>query len=73
MATLKHRINISLPDSLDAALLELARRDNMPQATKAAELLHLAVEIEEDQIWNALAKKRDTKQAKYIAHEKAWQ
>ena len=72
MATTKHRINVSLPDSLDLALFELAKRDKVPQATKATELLKLAIEIEEDQIWDALAQKRDTKRAKYIPHDKVW-
>jgi len=39
------------------------------KATKATELLKIAVEIEEDQVWDALAKKRDTKKAEYISHD----
>lgn len=72
MATSKRRINISLPDDVDLALMKLAERDNMPQATAAIHLLKLALEIEEDEVWNALAAKRDTKKAKFITHKNAW-
>ena len=72
MATTKYRINVSLPENLEMALFELARRDKVPRATKAMELLKLAVEIEEDQIWDTMAQKRDTKKAKYISHDKVW-
>jgi hypothetical protein len=71
MATTKTRINISVSDDIKDALLQLSRRDNMPQATKAARLLELALEIEEHQIWDMIAKKRDTKNARYIDHDKA--
>jgi len=72
MSTTKTRINISLSDSVKKALLYLARRDRVPQATKAARLLEIALEIEEDQVWNTTAKKRDIKNARYLAHNKAW-
>lgn len=72
MPTIKTRINVSLSDSVRDALIKLARRDRVPQATKAARLLELALEIEEDQIWDTLAKKRDIKNARYFSHEKAW-
>ena len=54
------------------ALLRLSRRDHVPQATKAARLLEIALEIEEDQIWDAIAQRRDTKNARYLTHNKAW-
>lgn len=72
MSTTKKRINISISKSLDEALGKLSKRDQVPQATKAAELLRLAIEIEEDQIWDEIASKRDTKKAKFISHKKAW-
>jgi hypothetical protein len=73
MTTTKKRINISLPASLDKALECLAKRDEVPQATKAAELLRLAVEIEEDCVWDLIASVRDTKKARFISHKKAWE
>lgn len=72
MATLKRRINISLSDSVNDALILLAERDNVPQATKATDLLQLALEIEEDQVWDRIAAQRDTKKARFVSHTKAW-
>jgi hypothetical protein len=72
MPTLKKRLNMSLPADIEAALSVLAERDDVPQATKALHLLKLALEIEEDDVWNAIAEKRDTKNAQFISHEDAW-
>ncbi|MBI2642694.1 MAG: hypothetical protein HYW97_02540 [Candidatus Wildermuthbacteria bacterium] len=72
MATTKTRINISLSDGVRDALAKLARRDRIPQATKAVKLLETALELEEDQVWDALAQKRDLKSARYVSHTKAW-
>lgn len=72
MATNKKRINISLPKDLQTILEELAERDNVPTATKAVELIKIAVEIDEDEIWDKLASERDTKDTKFISHKEAW-
>ncbi|MBI2607290.1 MAG: hypothetical protein HYW51_00450 [Candidatus Doudnabacteria bacterium] len=72
MSTTKTRINISLSDDITDALAKLARRDGMPQATKAARLLETALEIEEDQVWDKIAKRRDTKNARYLSHKTVW-
>ena len=72
MPTVKTRINVSLSDEVRRALTSLAHRDRIPEATKAARLLEVALEVEEDQIWNRLAEKRDTNKAGYLSHKKAW-
>ena len=72
MATTKKRIVISIPTYVEHALEFLAKRDQVPQATKAAHLLEIALEIEEDRIWDATAKERDTKNARFLSHKKAW-
>lgn len=72
MTTLKKRVNISLSKPLEEALGKLAKRDQVPQATKAVELIRLAIEIEEDQIWDEIASKRDTEKAKFISHKETW-
>lgn len=72
MATAKARINISLSDNVMNALAKIARRDRVPQATKAARLLEIALEIEEDGVWDMLAQKRDTNNSRYISHKNAW-
>ena len=45
---------------------------NPEDASKALELIKAALELEEDQVWNRLAIKRDTKKAKFVSHEKVW-
>ncbi len=72
MPTTKTRINISVSDDIKHSLMRLAHRDSVPVATKAERLLEGALELEEDLYWDALAKKRDTKDAKYIPHDKFW-
>ena len=57
---------------VDAAMIALAKRDRVPLATKASHLLSLALEIEEDQMLDALAAKRDTTRAKFVPHALAW-
>lgn len=73
MSTTKMRINITLSDGVKDALAKVARRDHMPAATKASHLLELSLELEEDQVWDAFAQKRDIKNARYIASHQAWQ
>ncbi len=72
MPTLKKRLNMSLPKDIEEAVSALAERDDVPHATKALHLIQLAIEIEEDDVWNAIAEKRDTKDATFVSHEEAW-
>lgn len=72
MPTTKTRMNISLPEEVSDALIKIARRDRVPRATKAARLLEVALEMEEDQAWDVIAEKRDTKSVRYVSHRKAW-
>ena len=72
MSTTKKRIILSVSKPIEQALELLAKRDQVPQATKAAHLLETALEIEEDQVWNQVAAERDAKNARFISHKKAW-
>ncbi len=72
MATTKKRINITLSNTVEQALALAAKRDNVPQATKAVGLLQFALELEEDRIWDQVANKRDSQGAKFVSHAKAW-
>ena len=72
MATTKKRINISLSSNLETMLSRIAKRDNVPQATKAVYLLGLALEIEEDIVLDKIAGERDTKNTSFLSHKKAW-
>lgn len=68
----KKRINISVTKDVDTAVSLLAKRDRVPAATKVAHLLSLALEIEEDQVLDAIASRRDTPHAKFVSHALAW-
>jgi hypothetical protein len=72
MSTTKKRINISLPADLEELLKRVAKRDTMPEATKAVNLLRLALEIEEDTQLETITEKRDKKSAKFVNHDAAW-
>ncbi|OGE82506.1 MAG: hypothetical protein A3B10_00320 [Candidatus Doudnabacteria bacterium RIFCSPLOWO2_01_FULL_44_21] len=73
MPTTKTRINVSLSDELNSALKKLASRDQIPTATKAERLLEIALEIEEDEVWNKIASQREkTKNVHYLSHNQTW-
>jgi len=72
MTTTKKRINISVSKELDNMLGRLAKRDQVPQATKAEHLLRMALEIEEDQILDEIAQRRDTSKARFLSHPSVW-
>lgn len=72
MPTTKKRINISISKDIDESLERLAKRDQVPQATKAEHLLRIALELEEDDILNAVATSRDKKGSKFVSRASAW-
>jgi hypothetical protein len=72
MTTIKKRINISVSKDVDDALGKLAKRDQVPQATKAEHLIRIALELEEDQVLNDIAEKREGKKSSFVAHTYAW-
>lgn len=72
MATAKERINISVSTHTRKALRELAKRDQVPEATKAADLIELALDIEEDRVLEAIAHARDSKRTRWVSHAALW-
>ena len=72
MPTIKQRINITADSALESALRIAAKRDRMPIAAKAAELILLALGIEEDIALVQIADLRTSKPFKYIPHDTAW-
>lgn len=68
MSTTKSRLNISLPDDVKKALLSIAKRDQMPAATKAVRLLEIGMETEEDEVWDKIAAKRDLADTSFHPH-----
>jgi predicted DNA-binding protein len=72
MATAKKRINISVPKDTERMIERLAKRDQVPQATKAAELLRAGLEAEEDMALDEIAGKRDRAATRFVSHTSAW-
>jgi hypothetical protein len=72
MSTAKSRINVSIPDDVKNALADLAKRDQVPTATKAEHLIEIGLEIEEDQAWDKIATSRDTKKTIFHSHSEVF-
>lgn len=72
MATLKKRINISVSDAVEQAVTLLAKRDDVPQATKVTELLELALELEEDTYFGLVVGERLSKKVTWKSHSETW-
>lgn len=68
MSTTKSRLNISLPDDVKKALLSIAKRDQMPAATKALRLMEIGLELEEDDTWDKIAASRDREDSVFRTH-----
>ena len=72
MRTAKSRINVSIPEDVKVALANLAKRDQVPAATKAEHLIEIGLEIEEDEAWDKIASSRDTKSTTFHTHSEAF-
>ncbi|KKW02020.1 MAG: hypothetical protein UY36_C0012G0003 [Parcubacteria group bacterium GW2011_GWA1_49_11] len=73
MPTTKTRINITADKDIERSLVAAAKRDGVPTASKAAELLRLALELEEDLALSAIADERLTgKKIKWLSHKQVW-
>lgn len=73
MPTLKQRINITVDKDTGWALKQLAKINQVPVATKAAQMLRDALELQEDLILAEMVEKRaKDKNAKYIDHDTFW-
>lgn len=72
MPTAKKRLNITLPEETRVYLKQLALKENIPEATKAAELLQIALEIEEDAYFSKVADLRAKKSGKSLSHRTFW-
>ena len=72
MSTSKSRINISLSDDVNKALHNIAKRDQMPVATKAVRLMEIGMEVEEDDVWDRIATSRDRKDSILHSHSEAF-
>ena len=72
MATIKTRINITADADVESVLRRLAKREGVPIATKAAEFLRLAIELNEDFTLSDITDERLKKSHRFIKHEKVW-
>ncbi len=73
MPTIKRRINITTDQDVEKSLLAAAKRDRVPVAAKAAELLRFALELEEDLALNTLVEERlSNKKIKWVSHKEVW-
>lgn len=72
MPTSKKRINISIPRETAIFLKKLSIRDDVPQATKAAQLLEKALEMEEDEYFATHADSRAAKSRGWMTHRTFW-
>jgi len=73
MSTTKPRINITVEPNIEVALKAIAKRDRVPVASKAAELLNFALEIEEDLVWGKVVLERMShKDIRWIPHDTLW-
>lgn len=72
MPTSKQRLNLTLPKHLAVFLKKVSLRDEVPQATKAVQLLERALEWEEGEFKQSFIDemKRRTKQDKLISAKK---
>lgn len=70
MPTLKTRINLSVPRETELFLASLAKRDGVPVATKALELIDGALDLEEDAHWLEKLKER-SKPVPFLSHKQA--
>lgn len=72
MPTTKQRIAISVDKDMGEALRLIAKRDKVPVASAASDLLRVALEIDEDMMLAAIMEDRDTPDAKYLSHDEFW-
>lgn len=61
MPTTKYRVNLSVSPDMRSALQSLAKRDRTSVASKALDLMRLALEIEEDVMLLNLSESREAK------------
>lgn len=72
MTTVKRRLNITLTEDVEKMVSHLAKKDNVPQATKISELLKISLMLEEDKAFSVLGETRLKQRSKKISHEEVW-
>ena len=72
-AQAKNRINVSFSTEETRVLSRISKRDQLPVATKVAELVRFALGLEEDQYFSNLSDKRIEENSRArVVHRDAW-
>lgn len=72
MPTMKKRLNVTLKKDTAVYLKKMALRDDVPEATKASELIETALELEEDLHLSHIADQRLDTMKGTIPHKEFW-
>ncbi len=72
MTTTKRRLNITLSREAGELLTQIAKRDNVPEATKVSELVNISLALEEDRFFSMLGDKRMSEKGKALSHAEVW-
>ena len=73
MPTTKQRINITVTPTIEKIVKKLAKRDRVPLATKASELLKIGIEtFLEDSYLAEIADERSKERNVKYTHSEAW-
>ncbi len=72
MPTKKKRINVTLGRDTAIYLKQIALRDDVPEATKASQLIDMALEIEEDLYFSRIGDEKIKNMKGTISHKEFW-
>lgn len=72
MPSVKKRINLTVDNKTYAALEILSGRTQQKISTISLNLIHQALELQEDIYFSKVTDKRLSKKQKRISHDKAW-
>jgi len=73
MTTRKKRLGITLAPTIKKVLRGLARYGNMSMADKAAELMHIGLEVEEDVFIEKIVTERYKTKGGSLSHDNVWE
>ena len=72
MPSVKKRINLTVDNKTYSALEILSGKTQQKISTVSLNLIHQALELQEDMYFSKVADKRLSQKQKRIAHDKAW-
>ena len=72
MPTVNPRINITIPEDVNAILRKRARLLNEPVSKTALKMIMDAIEVDEDIYFAGVGDKRLSDTKKWLPHEKVW-